>query len=144
LVLALDPALPPTLRGDDLRLRQVLTNLVSNAIKFTPSGGTVSIAVSVPRDETKHGTCAIRCEVRDTGKGISRQARERLFTEFTQEDASTAREFGGTGLGLALCRQLVGLMSGHIGVESELGQGSAFWVELGLPVVADKEPACTQ
>ena len=87
---------------------------------------------------------SIRIEVRDTGKGISDEARRNLFTEFMQEDASTSRLFGGTGLGLALCRQLVQLMGGEIGVESVLGRGSLFWVELDLPVsnVAESTAPC--
>ena len=132
LAIAVDPSLPPTLLGDALRIRQVLTNLVSNAIKFTSSG---AIQVNVKRRTgAQDDRCALRFEVRDTGRGISAEARQRLFTEFMQEDASTAREFGGTGLGLALCRQLVNLMDGEIGVESEPGVGSLFWFELLLPV----------
>jgi signal transduction histidine kinase len=130
-----DPLVPSCLLGDALRIRQILTNLVSNAVKFTSSGG-VRVSV-IKRSGAKGDHCALRFEVRDTGKGIRAEARERLFTEFMQEDASTARNFGGTGLGLALCRQLVNLMDGETGVESEPGKGSVFWFELVLAVAGE-------
>ena len=140
LVLAVDSTLPPTLIGDALRMRQIVTNLVSNAVKFTAKG---TVSLSVFAHHIQAGAAAvdsfpIRIEVRDTGKGISEEACLNLFTEFMQEDASTARLFGGTGLGLAVNRQLVHLMGGEIGVESVLGQGSMFWVELELPVSSAK------
>ncbi|HKX41182.1 MAG TPA: ATP-binding protein, partial [Burkholderiaceae bacterium] len=134
--LTLASSLPRTLVGDALRLRQILTNLVGNAVKFT-AAGSVSLGVfmrPVPGAVAAPDSCPIRIEVRDTGKGIGEAARLNLFTEFMQEDASTSRQFGGTGLGLALSRQLVQLMGGEIGVDSELGKGSLFWVELDLPM----------
>ena len=135
LTLTVDPTLPRTLVGDPLRLRQILTNLVGNAVKFTSTGSvTLSVlAHQTPRSATTD-SCPIRIEVRDTGMGISEEACQNLFTEFMQEDASTARRFGGTGLGLALTRQLVNLMNGEVGVESVVDKGSLFWVELELPV----------
>jgi signal transduction histidine kinase len=136
LTLTVDPALPRTLTGDSLRLRQILTNLVGNAVKFT-STGSVTLGVFARRalrSDEPADSCATRIEVRDTGEGISEEGCRNLFTEFMQEDASTARRFGGTGLGLAVTRQLVHLMNGEIGVESVLGKGSLFWVELELPV----------
>lgn len=136
LTLTVDSTLPRTLIGDALRLRQILTNLVGNAVKFT-SAGTVSLGVFAHRVLSSTATVdsfAIRIEVRDTGKGIGEEACLNLFTEFMQEDASTSRLFGGTGLGLAVSRQLVHLMGGEIGVESEVGKGSLFWVELELPM----------
>ena len=120
---------PATLIGDDSRLRQVLTNLVSNAIKFTDSGEVairVSLAdlTSVPRNSRRQ---VLHFEVRDTGIGISRRDRKKLFQSFSQLDASTTRKYGGTGLGLAICKQLVGLMGGEIGVNSVVNEGSTFW-----------------
>ena len=126
LALAFDPTLPIMLSGDALRLGQVLNNLISNAVKFTSSG---EVEVGVTRGAGE----MIGFEVRDTGKGIAKEAQARLFGEFMQEDASTAREYGGTGLGLAVSRQLVRLMGGTIGVESEPGRGSRFWFEVRLP-----------
>ncbi len=140
LTLTVDPTSPRALIGDALRLRQILTNLVSNAVKFT-STGTVALSVfthHAERSDVAVDSCSIRIEVRDTGKGISKEACQNLFTEFMQEDASTSRLFGGTGLGLAVSRQLVHLMGGEIGVESELGRGSLFWLELELPTTNNR------
>lgn len=130
LTLAIDPALQGATRiGDALRLRQVITNLLSNAVKFTSRGGiTVGAAA--------RGDGVVEFEVRDTGKGIGREGLARLFNEFVQEDASIAREYGGTGLGLAVSQQLVRLMGGTIGVESEPGVGSRFWFTARLPASA--------
>lgn len=121
---------PNLLRGDPVRLRQILTNLVGNAIKFT-NEGEITVEVAVLR-EMRHQV-AFRLTVRDTGIGIPKERQEVIFDSFTQADGSTTRRFGGTGLGLTICRQLAHLMDGTMGLASEEGQGSAFWLDLTLP-----------
>ena len=130
------PELPLMLRGDPSRLRQVLLNLASNAVKFTDVGEVV-VRAQV-EDQTELGP-VVRFEVTDTGLGLEDADRERLFEPFSQADFSTTRRFGGTGLGLAICRQLVTAMGGELGVESELGRGSTFWFTLPLGL-AQVEP----
>ncbi|MGC2855363.1 ATP-binding protein [Novispirillum sp. DQ9] len=115
---------PARLRGDGQRVRQVLLNLVSNAVKFTHAGG-VRLRVEVREDGRR-----LRYSVTDTGIGIAEAARAGLFQPFTQADSSISRRFGGTGLGLAICRKLVDLMGGVIDADSTEGQGSTFWVDL--------------
>lgn len=134
-----DSRVPDRVRGDPDRLRQIITNLVGNAIKFTASGG-VEIRVTVDEDHTDAETTAtvtLSVEVQDTGIGLSADQRTHLFEPFQQADSSTTREFGGTGLGLSICRRLVELMNGKIGVRSEAGVGSTFWFTVpDLPVEA--------
>jgi PAS domain S-box-containing protein len=124
-----DPAIPEALRGDPGRLRQILTNLVGNAIKFTPAGEVV-IQTTLLQDNEHQ--VQLRFSVRDTGIGIAKDKQNLLFDKFTQVDASTTRQYGGTGLGLAICKQLVERMQGEIGVHSNQGQGSDFWFTVFL------------
>jgi len=125
---------PEMMHGDALRLRQILINLVSNAIKFTQRG---EVVVEIRRDGAIDGGCfGLRCAVRDTGIGITAKGRQRLFKAFSQADGSTTRKFGGTGLGLAISRQLAQMMGGEIGVDSEPAQGSTFWFTVRLTAVA--------
>jgi PAS domain S-box-containing protein len=120
---------PLQAHGDDRRLRQVLRNLVSNAVKFT-SVGTVMVRASAAAQPT--GATRLRVEVADTGIGIEPAVLHRMFEPFTQADSSTTRRYGGSGLGLAIARDLVRLMGGTMGVDSEPGVGSTFWFELDL------------
>ncbi len=126
------PAMPRILRGDPTRLRQLLTNLLGNAMKFTEAGA-VALRVEC-KGMRADGTVDVHVEVRDTGIGMSAHALGTLFTPFTQADASTTRRFGGTGLGLAICRMLVEAMRGQIGANSTEGRGSTFWVDVNLEV----------
>ena len=135
----IDATLPVHLLGDPGRLRQVLNNLLSNAVKFTEQG---SIAVAVSPASTRDGEALLHFEVSDTGIGIEAANRERIFDAFTQADGSTTRRFGGTGLGLTICSQLVQAMDGRLGVDSAPGEGSAFWFTLPLREVSeDDRPA---
>jgi len=123
----------PALVGDAPRLRQVLLNFLSNAVKFTREGGLELSLAQEPRGEL----CRLRLEVRDTGIGIDEDQIGALFTRFTQADASVSRRFGGTGLGLAISKEIVEAMQGRIGVSSTVGQGSTFWLEVDLPLAGD-------
>lgn len=131
------PGFPELLRGDPVRLRQVITNFLNNAIKFTEAG---EVVIRLQCEAVVDGRAEVRISVRDTGVGISPENVERLFDSFSQADASIARRFGGTGLGLAICRKLVDLMGGTLGVESVLGQGSLFWCRLPL-LLPERPPA---
>lgn len=120
--------------GDPVRLRQILLNLINNAVKFTREG---HVMVRVTEQLLATGQRGLHMEVLDTGVGISEEQQARIFEVFTQADQSTSRRFGGTGLGLAVCRRLTELMSGQIGVISTPGEGSTFWLDLPLPAYGD-------
>ncbi|MEZ5702402.1 MAG: response regulator [Burkholderiaceae bacterium] len=126
--LAIDDQLPPWLIGDAQRVRQILTNLIGNALKFTESGHIELLA----ERHTKHNAHWLRLRVKDTGLGIPQEVQDKLFKPFIQADATTTRQFGGTGLGLSIVRQLSEAMGGHAGLLSQPGEGSEFWVELPL------------
>ncbi|MDO8605282.1 MAG: PAS domain S-box protein [Phaeospirillum sp.] len=128
----IDPGLRMVVRSDPGRLRQMLMNLGGNAVKFTEKGG-VSIEVHIA--ERSEGRMVVSFEVRDTGIGIPQDAQGRLFSMFSQVDASTARRYGGTGLGLAISKRLADLMGGEVGLHSEPGQGSRFWVRLPVEIM---------
>ncbi len=133
-----EPGLPAVVSGDGNRLRQVLTNLLTNAVKFTARG---EVVVRLTADPAPGGSVLLRFEVSDTGLGIAPESLERIFDSFAQQDGSTTRRFGGTGLGLAISRQLVELMAGSIGVRSVLGEGSTFWFTVPVRVTrAQPEP----
>ncbi|MNS30902.1 Non-motile and phage-resistance protein [compost metagenome] len=124
LVEAVDSDLPP-MTADAQRVTQVLTNLIGNAVKFTPEGGTITVTAGLEGDR-------LHCRVADTGPGISDADQARLFTPFTQLDMSHTRAAGGVGLGLSICRALVEAHGGAIGVESTLGAGATFWFTLPI------------
>ncbi|HSR88589.1 MAG TPA: ATP-binding protein, partial [Pontiella sp.] len=138
LILRFAPSTPPCVVGDAGRVRQVIMNLLGNALKFTHEGYVylnVEAVAGTDRETT------IEISVKDTGIGISKEGIPRLFKKFSQGDSSTTREFGGTGLGLAISKQLVELMGGKIGMNSELGKGSLFWFRLTFPIATDHPPA---
>ncbi len=122
------PGVPLHVMGDPVRVRQIVSNFVGNAVKFTPQGH-VHLLVTMAANGY------VRIAVSDSGIGIEKQVLARLFRPFTQADESTTRAFGGTGLGLSICRELAGRLGGAVGAESEPGRGSTFWVELPLPAV---------
>jgi PAS domain S-box-containing protein len=134
----LDSALPNSLIGDSLRLQQVLINLAGNALKFTLSG---QVIVSVELLQRVDAGVRVRIAVTDSGIGISSEQTGRIFEGFTQAETSTTRRFGGSGLGLVICKRLVGLMGGDLQVESEVGVGSRFWFDITLGVDGANAPA---
>lgn len=130
------PDVPVALKGDPGRLRQVLLNLVNNAVKFTDRGG---ITIEVTLSDKSTDRCCVKFVVTDTGIGVSREKADDLFNRFTQADASTTRKYGGTGLGLAICKQIVDLMGGEIDVIGEPGVGSQFWFALTFERASDAD-----
>jgi signal transduction histidine kinase/AmiR/NasT family two-component response regulator len=134
LIWEVESGTPSRVCGDPTRLRQIILNLVSNAVKFTDKGEvSVHVRQIARTDDISH----LRFEVRDTGVGISPEAIAKIFQPFTQADDSTTRRFGGTGLGLAICKRIISLMGGELGVNSQPGEGSLFWFEIPLHVAPD-------
>jgi signal transduction histidine kinase/CheY-like chemotaxis protein len=132
------PDVPRAVIGDELRIRQIVNNLVSNAVKFTEHGSITIGLEYLGETETESGRCAnLRIRVSDTGIGIPPESLSRIFEEFTQADGSITRRYGGTGLGLAISKKLVEMMGGQIRVQSEPGKGSTFWIDLTLPLAQE-------
>jgi PAS domain S-box-containing protein len=137
LVFAVDPAIPSQVVGDPMRLEQVLLNLVSNAIKFTEAG---QVLLAIELHDSGAASMTLAFSVSDTGIGIAPEHHATMFDAFSQADSSTSRKFGGTGLGLTICRRLVGLMGGSIAVDSDLGKGSRFRFDTVMGVVPGAAP----
>lgn len=140
-VMDIDPQISDTLVGDPVRIKQVLINLIGNAVKFTEAG---SVTLQVKAVSSGMGNQKLKFSVIDTGIGIPRKKQDQIFDQFTQADSSTTRSFGGTGLGLAISKQIVELMHGQIGVKSELGSGSEFWFILPMKVHTESAVEATQ
>jgi len=137
--LYIDSEIPKLMAGDEQRIIQVITNLLINAVKFTPEEGSIWLKAHFNGEE--NGAYKIKFEIEDTGIGISKEQQERLFSSFEQAESSISRKFGGTGLGLAICKRIVGLMGGEIWCESELGNGSTFTFTVQLKRTNDSEQA---
>ena len=141
LVVDYPSTVPREFIGDAQKIRQVLTNLVSNALKFTHRGG---VRVSVSCVSLEAQTAGIKVAVQDTGVGIPEDKLELVFEKFSQVDSSHTRRYGGTGLGLSIAKELIAVMGGAIAVESRVGEGSTFWFTLPLPLVSSQVPAAVR
>jgi CheY-like chemotaxis protein len=141
-----DNKIPDFIIGDDQYLAQVITNLISNAIKFTPNGGSIHLDISLSGKTDE--SCELRFEVADSGIGISPEKKEKLFQPFEQAESGTSREYGGTGLGLTISKRIIELMGGTIWIESELGKGSRFMFTIkvlsGSGTNVREDTACIQ
>ena len=131
LIIDVDPDIPEILLGDPLRLSQIFTNLINNATKFTEKG---NITLRIEIEQATDTNVRLAISVSDTGIGMTPEQVERLFNAFTQADGSTTRKYGGTGLGLVICKSLVELMGGQLNVESTAGEGSKFFFRLTFPI----------
>lgn len=127
---SIEPGISPNIMGDPTRVRQIIMNLVGNAVKFTQQG---EISISVTKQDNH-----LRVAIKDTGVGISKENQKALFNAYGQAEKSTSRQFGGTGLGLNICKNLAILMGGEIGLESTLGEGSTFWFTLPYEPAAEE------
>jgi CheY-like chemotaxis protein len=147
LILRFVPNTPTSLVGDPTRIRQLITNLMGNAIKFTDKGRVLVSVEQINTDTTPQNHVMLKVAVQDTGIGISQEAQDKLFQKFTQADSTTTRKYGGTGLGLAISKQLTEMMGGVIGLESTEGVGSTFWFTMTLPVhnqtISSTQTPCT-
>ena len=137
LTIHIDKNIPNKLIGDDQRLAQIIANLMSNAVKFTPNGGSISFHAKLEKIE--NDVCTIHMDVSDTGIGISKEQQSRLFVSFQQAESSTTRKYGGTGLGLAISKRIVEMMGGEIRIESEIGKGATFIFTVNLKCVTDED-----
>lgn len=136
-LLNISPNLEKNVYADEIRLKQIVTNLLNNAIKFTEEGE-IELKVSIAKEQENEGNAKLRFSVRDTGKGIAKDQLSKIFNAFDQEDASITRKYGGTGLGLTISNQLLKLMESELKVTSELGKGSVFYFEVSFPIATEE------